>query len=209
MFADDVLLFAKARVSQAKVIKKVRDVFCSMFGLKISVEKSKLYASGGVPRKKKDHLSQVSRMRFTTNLGKYLGFKLFHGRVRKHDFSEVIDRVSSKLASWKGRLLNKPGRLTLANAVLSSIPTYGMQVQWFPQSVCNLIDRTVNNFLWKGNKDKGMNMVGWNTITKLRRLGGLGVRIARKHIVALLGKLVWDIINSPNKLWVSLLLDKY
>lgn len=68
MFADDVLFFAKARVSQAKVIKKVLDDFCAMSGLKISIEKSKIFPSAGVLRAKKNWIMQVNQMVFTNNL---------------------------------------------------------------------------------------------------------------------------------------------
>lgn len=87
-------------------------------------------------------------------LGRYLGFKIFQGRIKKDDFAGVLNRVNSKLSSWKGRLLNKPGRLTLANVVLTSIPSYGMQIQWFPQSVSNQLDKTVRNFIWKGYSER-------------------------------------------------------
>lgn len=92
-FADDVLLFAKAKVSQAKVIKEVLDSFCSLSGLKVSEEKSKVFASIGVQRTKKDKIKQVTRFMFTTNLEKYPGFKFFHGRIKKEDFVDVLNRV--------------------------------------------------------------------------------------------------------------------
>lgn len=47
-------------------------------------------------------------------------------------------------------------------------------------------------------------MVSWAKITQPRRRG-LGVRTARNQNVALLGKLVWDLLHSPHKLWVSIL----
>jgi len=37
---------------------------------------------------------------------------------------EVYDKVVSKLALWKGKLLDKLGRVTLANVVLTDIPSY-------------------------------------------------------------------------------------
>jgi hypothetical protein len=49
-FADDVLLFTKANVTQARVIKEVLDNFCSLSGLKVSFEKSKFCTSAGVCR---------------------------------------------------------------------------------------------------------------------------------------------------------------
>ena len=54
-----------------------------------------------------------------------------------------------------------------------------------------------------------MHMVGWNKITKPRKLGGQGVRPARLQNTALLGKLVWSLVQSDKKLWVSILAEKY
>ncbi|QHO52257.1 Putative ribonuclease H protein [Arachis hypogaea] len=42
-------------------------------------------------------------------------------------FHSVIEKVRGRLANWKGRLLNKAGRLCLINSVAASIPVYHMQ----------------------------------------------------------------------------------
>jgi hypothetical protein len=135
-FADDVLLFTKATVTQAQVVKEVLDQFCSMSGLKVSFEKSKFCTSTGVCRQLRDRISGSSQIQATNRFNKYLGFKMFYGRVSRQDFSDIYDRISSKLASWKSRLLNKPGRVVLANAIISSLPSYRMQTHWFPQTLC-------------------------------------------------------------------------
>ena len=57
---------------------------------------------------------------------------MHHGRSKKEDFASIMDRVSNKIASWKGRLLKKPGRVTLANPISTAIPAYNMQIQWLP-----------------------------------------------------------------------------
>lgn len=147
-FVDDVLLFKKATVSQVKVVKKILDDFCNMYGLRISVNKSKLFASSGVPRATRLRLSQTTQMFFTRQIDKYLGFQFTHGRPTMKDFEGVLDRVNFKRASWKGRLLNKLGRLILTNAVISFIPSYGMQIQWYPQGVCDKLDRLAHDFIW-------------------------------------------------------------
>lgn len=66
--------------------------------------KSVIYGSKGVQMGKRDKIKQVPRLNFTNDIGKYLGFKIFHGRVTKEDFNGILDRVNSKLASWKSRL---------------------------------------------------------------------------------------------------------
>jgi len=208
-FADDVLLFAKAKYNQAQYITNLLNNFCSISGMKVSLEKSRIYASKGVGRSTKESLEQLTQIKFTDRLDKYLGFKMKYERTTKEDFLDIYDRVASKLSSWKGRLLNKPGRVTLAKAVLTSLSTYCMQIQWFPQYACDTLDKGVRNFIWHGMNDHAMHMVRWNKIIQPRNKGGLGIRTARLQNTALLGKLVWSLLQSEDKLWVSLLEDKY
>lgn len=73
-----------------------------------------------------------------------------------------------------------------------------MQIQMFPQCVCDQLDRTVRNFIWRGDMHRGMNMVNWDIVTKPKNLGSLGVRTTRDQNVALLGKLIWDLIFRIN-----------
>ena len=55
---------------------------------------------------------------------KYIGLPLNVRAFRRVDIQPLIDKMGGKLAAWKGRLINKAGRLRLINSVLSSIPTY-------------------------------------------------------------------------------------
>ena len=70
--------------------------------------------------------------------------------MRRGDFAGIVEKISSKLASWKGHLLNKLGRVVLANAVIATIPSYNMQAMLFPQYICDYIDKTDCSFIWKG-----------------------------------------------------------
>ena len=40
----------------------------------------------------------------------------------------LIDRIAAKLPAWKGKLLDKAGRLTLVRSVLTSMPIYFLYV---------------------------------------------------------------------------------
>lgn len=145
----------------------------------------------------------------TTSLEKYLRLPLLQGRTRKHDFNFIVEKLSFKLASWKQKLLNKAGRITLARSVLSSLPTYGMQSLWILQSVCAHIDSSIRRFIWKGIEGKGIHLVKWDTITLPRKMGGPGIRRAREAHTALLGKLVWELLHPSNKLWTQIYRSKY
>lgn len=153
-----------------------------------------------------ENFTTITAIRSASSLDKYLGFPILKGRAKKADFDFIVDKMQSRLASWKHRFLNKAGRLALATSVLSLIPSYYMQIFWMPQSICNLIDRTTRDFIWKGITNKGVNLVGWNKISCPKKLGGLGVTMARDINTSLLGKLVWDMQHKP---MVQLLSQKY
>jgi len=191
------------------VTKDLFDKFSQASGLKTNLSKSRAFYSSGVPHHKINNLTSVSGIRNTTSLDKYLGFSILKGRPKRSDFLFIIEKMQTRLASWKNKLLNKPGRLALASSVPSSIPTYYMQISWLPQSICAAIDQTTRNFIWKGANEKGVHLVGWNKIAKPRHLGGLGIRKAREANTCLLGKLIWDLYHNNNKLWVSIFSATY
>lgn len=110
---------------------------------------------------------------------------------------------------WKRKLLNKAGRVTLARSVLSSIPSYYMQVAWLPESVCNDIDRLIRNFVWKDYNGKGINLVKWRQVAQPRNSGGLGIRSARHMNIALLGKLVAELVAESRAPWAQLIRNRY
>ena len=90
-------------------------------GLKINLEKSHFMASKNVHRSKVEKFSSIATMRSTSNFGNYLGFLILQGRVTRDNFNFIIEKLHSRLAGWKGWLLNKLGRVMLANSVLNSL----------------------------------------------------------------------------------------
>jgi len=43
------------------------------------------------------------------------------------------------MVSLESKLLNKPGRLTLANLVIASLSSYDMQIQWHPHIFVSIL----------------------------------------------------------------------
>jgi hypothetical protein len=72
---------------------------------------------------------------------RYLGLPLKIGRLRREDEQALVDEVVAKLPRWKGKLLNKAGRLELTNSVLTSIVFYHMTVFQLSKWVIKKIDR--------------------------------------------------------------------
>lgn len=54
----------------------------------------------------------------------------------------------------------------------------------------------------------GINLVGWEKITRGRSVGGLSIRTSRDANTAMLGKLIWELHTNKHKLWVNLVHQK-
>ncbi|XP_015957322.1 uncharacterized protein LOC107481560 [Arachis duranensis] len=165
MFADDLLLFYQATKSQVQMVMHSLNIFCKASGMKVNLEKSKAFCSKNVTARRRDIFTSVSSIRFALDLGRYLGVNLNHSRTSRASFHSVIEKVRGRLANWKGRLLNKAGRLCLINSVAASIPVYHMQVSFFPNWVCDKLSSMMRQFLWKGQVDgRGLSLVNWRTV---------------------------------------------
>lgn len=77
-FADDLLLFAEANVTQGHIIKEILNTFCVSSGQKVSLEKMRVYFSKNVHWERRQEISNVLGFNSTEDLGKYLGVPIFH-----------------------------------------------------------------------------------------------------------------------------------
>ncbi|XP_057442323.1 uncharacterized protein LOC130734042 [Lotus japonicus] len=209
-FADDVLLFCKASGAQVQLVAEALKLFCDSSGLRINMAKSKAIASRGVSQAIRNEVRNIAPIPFVHNLGKYLGFPLHGGRRDRNAFQYLLDNIQRKLASWKTNMLNFAGRVCLAKSVLAAIPTYSMQVFWLPRWLNERINQLVRNFIWsRHGGNRGWHLVNWDTLTRDKDCGGLGIKEMNRFNTALLGKAVWQLVQKPNKLWVKVLDQKY
>ncbi|KAK5776842.1 hypothetical protein PVK06_044807 [Gossypium arboreum] len=139
-FADDLILFGHAEEHQAQIIKNILDDFCNYSGHKINIRKTNIFFSKGVDSNSRKCISSFFGFQEVDNLGLYLGVPLFHERVTNNTLRFVVDKVRNKLSSWDARQLSLADRLTLAQSVLLSIPSYFMQTMMVPKGLCDEIE---------------------------------------------------------------------
>src|ERR1044072_1493823 len=72
-FADDVLLFSKAKMSKMWLIQSLLPNFCLASGLKVNLAKSRAFAGEGVSRVKRERIMAITSILFTPQFDKYLG----------------------------------------------------------------------------------------------------------------------------------------
>ena len=140
-------------------------------------------------RDSRESLCDVLDFALTLNIGKYLGIPIKHPGSPM-DVNLILDRVKQKLAGWKANLLSSAGRIVLIQASSSTIPAYVMQYALLPNKILEAIDRVNQKFLWGSSEiARKIHWVGWNKVTKPKKVGGLGLQSAKGRNIELLTKL--------------------
>ncbi|CAA7022190.1 unnamed protein product [Microthlaspi erraticum] len=209
-FADDLILFAEASVSQIKVIRRVLERFCSALGQKVSIEKSKIFFSENVSRDLEKLIIAESGIQATRDLGRYLGMPVLQRRINKDTFGYILERMSSRLTGWKGKCLNLAGRITLTRGVLSTIPVHTMSIISLPKSTLEKIDQISRSFIWGSTQEqRKQHLLAWSKVCKPKNEGGLGIRSATAMNKALLAKVGWRLLHDNVSLWTRVVCSKY
>lgn len=69
-FADDVLLFGQANRKHVQVMAKVLKYFCEVSGMRVNLEKSRMFCSKTVGSQIQQELSSILAIQRASNLGK-------------------------------------------------------------------------------------------------------------------------------------------
>ena len=163
-FVDDTLLFCEAEEAEVVTIKRILRCFEIVSGLKINFHKSVLCGVGI-----EEARAQVFASKFNCQCQKlpmkYLGLPLGANLKSRKSWQPVVDKVKSKLALWKRKLLSFGGRVTLIKSVLSNLPCYYLSVFKLPEGVAKTIDRLQAAFLWGSSEQKRkVHLVKWKEI---------------------------------------------
>ncbi|CAL5438187.1 unnamed protein product [Camellia sinensis] len=190
-FADDTLLFCEAQVEEVRKLKRVLRCFEIMSALKINFHKS-VVCGVGVSKELLDSCAAVLNCKTKTLPLKYLGMPLGANPRMKATWKPVVEKVKSKLAGWKRKMLSFAGRLTLVKSVTSALPVYYLSLFKLPEGVARELEKIQAAFLWGGSaSDRKIHMVKWKDLSKTVEKGGLGIRKLRDVNNCLLIKWWW------------------
>ncbi|OMO88470.1 reverse transcriptase [Corchorus capsularis] len=210
LFADDIILAARANMGNCMTISRILDDFCHRSGQKVNKDKTKMWFSPKVSDSLAFDITNMLGFSRTNNLGTYLGHPLLVNKAKKADFGPLIEKIRNRLAGWKAKNLSLAGKSTLIQSVTSSIVDYPMQASALPPPVLDEIDRLQRNFLWGDSEEKRkIHSINWVNVTKAKRKGGLNLRRSRLRNVALMAKLIWRVKRNPENMWVKALCSKY
>jgi hypothetical protein len=211
LFADDLLLFGKASLSEAACLRSCLEKYCSWSGQSINASKSSIRFS----RNTNPATSAVIRNWFPYDdnppKSLYLGLPIFLENSKRRGFQGIIDKVNKSIEGWRAKTLSQAGRLVLIKSVAATFPSYAMGSFLIPNSCCKVLDRSFKNFLWgfPPKKTRNLSLKAWDSICTPKAMCGLGIRKMREVNLALISKLGWQLLNNSDSLWVSQLQGKY
>lgn len=81
-------------------IKTIINDFCEVSGMKINLDKSKLWLSPHIPQDRKDSTTNYFQIPNTSNLGNYLSYQLIT-RYSSANFNNIVLKLQQKIQKWK------------------------------------------------------------------------------------------------------------
>lgn len=208
-FADDTLVFCKAILEEVQTVKSLLCEFEEISGLKINYHKS-ILCGVGITDSNLQLFAEAFNCHSQKLPVKYLGMPLGANPKLKSTWKPVIDKVRSRLASWKRRYISFGGRVVLIKSVLCSLPIFYMSLFKMPEGVIKSIESIQAKFLWGGSDlKKKLHMVAWTKITQKKESGGLGIKKIKAMNEALLIKWWWRFGVEKNALWRNVINSKY
>ncbi|XP_059460221.1 uncharacterized protein LOC132189495 [Corylus avellana] len=211
LFADDLLIFGKATISEASCIKSCLDKYCYWSGQSINPAKSSIRFSKNTFPATSSAISNIIPYPSNPSNSLYLGLPILMGNSKKRAFQGIIDKVHSRIDGWRAKTLSQAGRLVLIKSVAAALPSYAMSSFLLPISTSTDLDRIFKKFWWgfPPKKARNLSLKAWDSICFPKELGGLGIRKMREVNLALISKLGWKLLSNADSMWVAQLRGKY
>ncbi|CAM8945360.1 unnamed protein product [Rhodiola kirilowii] len=209
MFADDCLIFLKARKESLDQVMHILQKYEAVAGQKVNLEKSEVVCSKNIVEEYREQITGRMGMKLVVSHSAYLGLPITFSNRKTELFKSIEERILRKIGDWKHRLLSSAGREVLIKSVLQAIPNYAMSCFKLPVTLCRKLVKGFMRFWWLRDKAKGIHWVKRDILLREKSEGGLGFRKMELMNLALLAKQGWRIMSEPDLMVSKVLKAKY
>ena len=141
---------------------------------------------------------------------RYLGVPISDSRIGISGFGGLKQKMAKRPDPWRGKHLSSGGKLVLTISCLSSLPIFMMGFYLLPKSVHKWMDSLRGKFFWQGAKEEfKYHMASWDSVSRPKDKGGLGIINTKLMNECLLVKWIWKIMKGADETWFHLLKAKY
>lgn len=209
-YADDIMIVTKATSSNAHSILEALSNFKKWTGLQVNISKSHIMFSPSINKTKKKEIMYIFQFKDASKWWTHLGIPMNGGQIPSMGFNKIISKIDSAFASWRAKLLSFVGKVVFIKSIMLSIPVFSLAGCKVPYCVIDKIERLIRKFFWSqdGSSNK-IHYISWKQISKPKGQGGLGLYKLQDIQKALLGKMLFRLINNRDEPWVDWVLSSY
>eukprot|EP00253_Pinus_taeda_P005642 PITA_05642 len=208
-FIDDIMIYCKVSLNEVRRIKKILEVFMKGSGMEVNKEKSRTFFFNTV-EPIRNHLTRTLDFRKGELPTKYLGTMLDSSSLKIGNWKSIVEKIMKRLDNWSFRTLNLAARVVLLKSTIQAIPIYPLSVMAAPKGICNKLIEIYRKFLWGGPKQQNKwALCSWDSLTKSKEKGGLGLRDPSILNQVLAAKLRWRWMQGGKDLWKEIWIAKY
>jgi hypothetical protein len=205
LYADDVVVFVSPVETYLILIKTILDLFLRATGLVANFVKSQAFPIH-CDERNTDMIAELLGCAVASFPCTYLGVPLSSGRLSKAAMQPLVVKVANRIPAWKGRLLNRSGRLILVQSTLCAIPVHiSMALKVAPWAL-KTITTLIRGFLWSGSEvtSGGKCAVAWVNTCCPKESGGLNIPNLQMMGKALRMRWLWFARTDPQRTWSGL-----
>ena len=209
-FADDSMLFCRARREDCNTLVEILDNYEKASGQVVNTDKSSIMFSSNTSNEDKLTTMNILNVHKHMIHDNYLGLPLLFGRNKKREFRALKERIGSRIQSWGGKLLSSAGKGLLIQTVAQAILLYVMSCFKLSKGFCHEINMLMATYWWGDSDSKRrIHWKSWDSLCCSKLDGGLGFKDFESFNLALLAKQWWRIMSNEDSVSYKVLKGKY